>query len=177
MTMDVVLRSLNNIDNLNGFSLGSPLYQPLKSFLQKQAKSFHQSNIAKTYVVTNGSDSSKVLAYVTLVSSEITLVGNDTNLIDDCESAHHYEALPALKIARLAVDRRYQDIRIGSLLLDFSISIAQQEIMPHIGCRFVIVDSKQGAINYYQSKGFTLLDTPANRESDHPVLFIDRHKL
>jgi len=41
----------------------------------------------------------------------------------------------------------------------------------------IALDSKPDAVAYYEHLGFTLLNTEKNKNSAHPVLFIDLHKL
>ena len=49
--------------------------------------------------------------------------------------------------------------------------------MPNVGCRFLIADAKTRAIDFYNRTGFTMLDTEKNKNSKHPVMFMDVHKL
>jgi hypothetical protein len=51
------------------------------------------------------------------------------------------------------------------------------KIMPNVGCRFLIVDSKQESIKFYEKLGFNLVNSEENREADNPMMFIDLHLL
>lgn len=88
-----------------------------------------------------------------------------------------YDSYPAVKIARLAIDKEVKGNDLGTSLVDFSVSLVQDEIMPKIGCRFLVVDSKKDALEFYQKVGFTMLDTENNKHAEHPILFMDLHKL
>jgi len=151
--------------------LGKAEYVPLKTFLTKHAKSYHQENIAKTFVIVEqGIKSPSVLGYITLICSEIECAGNaaiETN---------KYSRSPAVKIARLAVHQDFQNNHYGKALVQWAIANVIENIMPNTGCRFLVVDSKKASVRYYEQR-FTLLDTDSNRKSNHPVLFIDLHKL
>jgi hypothetical protein len=46
-------RKLTASDNVQNFKSGNRTFLLLKTFLQKQAKHFQESNIAQTYVVAN----------------------------------------------------------------------------------------------------------------------------
>jgi len=97
---------------------------PLKTFLQKQAKQFQQSSIAQPYVAVTGDKT--IIGFVTLTCSEIDLQnGYD---LTDCSYANNYEFLPAVKIARLAVDNRYRGGGIGSTLISYSIALIRDKI-------------------------------------------------
>ncbi len=116
-----------------------------------------------------------VWGYITLMCSEIKL-GN-THTLDDCEAANRYSDFPSVKIARLAVDHRIQGRGYGDALVQFAVFIARRNIMPRIGCRFLVAESKAGALNFYQRIGFTVLDTEKNKQRRLPVVFIDLNKL
>ncbi len=169
----LTLREIEPGDRVAGLSLGNSAFTPLKSFLRNHAQSFHTSNIAKSYVLVP-LDGNRVYGYVTLMSSEVTLAGHK---FEDCPHATGYKTYPAVKIARLAIDQSLQGSGYGRALIDWSISVAQNQIMPHIGCRFVIVDSKRESMRFYEKSGFTFLDTEKNRDSAHPLMFLDLHKL
>lgn len=171
----LALRPIRPDDSVTGLSLGRAELTPLKTFLHRQSINFHQSNIAKTYVLVPLQDTPRVWGYITLMCSQITLDG--AHSIEDCQAACKYENLPAVKIARMAVDRQIQGRRYGRALVELAVSIALDEIMPKIGCRFLIVDAKPGAVEFYERTGFTLLDTEKNRSSQHPLMFMDLHKL
>lgn len=152
--------------------MGKAEYAPLKTFLTKHAQSYHQENIAKTFVlVEHGAEKPPVLGYITLICSEIECAGNAAI------TANKYNRSPAVKIARLAVHQDFQNHRYGEVLIQWAIANVIENIMPNTGCRFLVVDSKKSSVRYYERCGFTLLDTDSNRKSSHPVLFIDLHKL
>ena len=94
-------------------------------------------------------------------------------MVDDPARANHYASLPAVKLARLAVDGRFRCGRIGEALVDFSLAIVVLNVAPHVGCRFLVTDAKQSAVTFYENMGFTLLDTDDNRDRENPVMFID----
>ena len=114
--VDYIIRELHSDDCLNSFKTGDAAFTPLKSFLRNQAIDFHVGNIAKTYVATRLAQTEDtllvedrdagILGYLTLTCGEIDIRNGYT--IEDCAYANRYESLPAIKIARLAVDERYR---------------------------------------------------------------------
>ncbi|SFH61308.1 Acetyltransferase (GNAT) domain-containing protein [Nitrosospira sp. Nsp14] len=88
-----------------------------------------------------------------------------------------YKEYPCIKIVRLAVDESLKSRGIGKNLIRWSVSMTKAMIMPNVGCRFLVVDSKASSMGFYQKCGFTLLDTTANKENEHPILFMDLHKI
>jgi hypothetical protein len=88
------IRKLKQNDNVQNFKLGNEAFLPFKTFLQKQAKAFQQSNVAQTYVaLTNNS----IAGFITLTCSEIDLQENYD--LSDCTHANNYEYLPAASVS------------------------------------------------------------------------------
>lgn len=167
-------RLIKSGDKLTGLSCGEPAFLPLKIFLERHARTYHEKNLAKTYGTFVGS---KLIAYVSLVCGEIVLEGpqyrvNEPGLVYD------YKSYPAVKIARLMVDAGYrrQGHKIGSDLVQVTLGTARSIICPVVGCRFVVVDSKKSSVGFYTKQGFTLIDSPDNKSRPEPVMFIDLHK-
>jgi GNAT superfamily N-acetyltransferase len=166
------LRQICPEDDTNKFSLGNSVHTPLKIFLKKNALDFHQYGIAKTYVLINQNLSpSRILAYITLMSSEIVLNINDRPR--ETSAMARYEAFPAVKIARLAVDKTIQGKGWGRIILDWCINHIRLAIMPYIGCRFLVVDSKPDAIKFYEKEGFVLINSEQNKSNQVMVMFLD----
>lgn len=175
MPSEIIIREIAPGDNVTGLSLGDQEYVALKIFLKKDAKRFHKSNIAKTYcLVERSQNPSRVWGYITLLCSEIKI--EDCQRPEDCVGMR-YDSYPAVKIARLAVDNELKGNGLGTNLVDFSVSLVQKIIMPKVGCRFLVVDSKKEAVKFYLQAGFTLLNTETNKAAEHPILFMDLHKL
>lgn len=172
---DFILRQIQHDDNTSKFSLGNPTYTPLKIFIQKYAFDFHQYEIAKTYVLVDQNSLSKqVWAYITLMNSEIVL--NEGQRPQETTSTSRYEGFPAVKIARLAIDKNLQQKGFGSMIMDWCINHVRLAIMPHVGCRFIVVDAKRESVSFYEKFGFILLNTHDNHKDEHPLMFFDLYK-
>jgi len=163
------IRKLQGSDSVNSFKSGDQLFAPLKAFLKNHAKEFQYSHVAQTYVAADSSN--KVLGFITLTCSEVDLRNGYS--LQDCTHANNYDSLPAIKIARLAVDSRYRGNLIGENLIAYALSLAIDVIAPSVGCRFVIADAKTSAVSFYLKQGFTLLDTEDNQQRDEPIMFMD----
>lgn len=75
--------------------------------------------------------------------------------------------LPILRLARLAVDERYQGYGIGRLLLRATLELAL-EIRDRVGCIGVVVDAKPDAVTFYSSLGFKPTDLISGALGDRP---------
>lgn len=178
---DLQIIPLNQFHNHKRFKSGGEQFQPLKTFLQQDALLFQDGCIAQTYVVIDDNERTgkdvdpnsftyKILGYITLTCSQVNLKEYD---LGDCARAERYEFLPAVKIARLAVDARARGLGIGGMLFGFALSMSLDDIRPMVGCRFLITDAKRDALDFYHKQGMELLDTEENQEAEHPIMFID----
>ncbi|MBC2887291.1 GNAT family N-acetyltransferase [Brucella intermedia] len=166
---EVELRLIEPSDKVTGLSLGSEEFTPLKMFIQRKAKDYQVNSFARTYGLFG--PEAKLIGYITLICGEI-LTKTPQDVIPP-EQIYDYKTFPSVKIARLAVDRRYQGKGLGDYLVSFAIGVVKDAIAPHVGCRFVVVDSKQSAVRFYERLGFTLLDTATNRANEQPVMYLD----
>nr|WP_240454494.1 GNAT family N-acetyltransferase [Caulobacter sp. 17J65-9] len=156
---------------------GGERFNPLKIFARKNARRYEEENLARTYVI-HDRPNNRIAAYVTLVCSEV-VSGENLPLVNGENLHFPYDTYPAVKIARLLVDDRYRGENsrgLGRILVNFAQGIARAEICPAVGCRFVVVDSKQESIGFYERCGFTMVDTHENRSRTEPVMYLDLHK-
>lgn len=166
------LRELADDDGCNAFSLGDPALVALKAFLRKEAKRLHRDHLARTFVMVEAGQT-RVLAYVTLVCTHIAVEQFDQQAPVD---GFRYADYPAVKLARLAVDSSFQGQGVGSDLVDFAIGLTLKHIMPHAGCRFMVVDAKAASVGFYQRKGFVRLG-PDGQDNGLTVMFVDLLRL
>lgn len=174
---DVQIRAIQPGDALTGLSLGDPAFLPLKTFVRRHAQVYERQNLSRTYGAFDVANGNKLLGYVTLVCGEVALQNGDDALVHGEDVQYSYLQYPAVKIARLAVDRRFRKKGIGEELVNLALGIAQEFICPNVGCRFVMVDAKAESVSFYTRRGFTTLDTHENRTRDEPVMFVDLSKL
>ena len=82
-----------------------------------------------------------------------------------------YKEYPAIKIARLAVDKKYERKGVGGFLLLAAVGKALK-ISAEVGCRFITVDSKQDSIGFYEKRGdFELAKKRKN--NPYPTMYLD----
>lgn len=170
--VDYSFRQLDANDSTKAFKSGDPEFAPLKGFLKNQALEFQNARIAITYVaVREDAAQPVVIGFITLICSEIDI--RNGYEVTDSEHANRYETLPAVKIARLAVDARYREAGLGKQLVDIAIALATDQISSVVGCRFLVTDAKKPAVSFYERNGFTVLDTEENRGNATPIMFLD----
>jgi GNAT superfamily N-acetyltransferase len=168
-----IIRPLDSADKTNKLKLRTTDGE-LGTFLRRSALRYQINNLAQSYVYVDVSTPypQTVLGYISIVVSEIK---NSDAATEEENFRFNY---PAVKIARLAVDLRLQRTGgYGRDLISFCIALVKREIMPRVGCRFIVVDANRPALDFYQKCGFTFVDTESNRGAEHPVMFYDLQKV
>ncbi|MGB9941101.1 GNAT family N-acetyltransferase [Methanosarcina sp.] len=82
---------------------------------------------------------SELVGYITLATDTI---GTKEIYVSDGLKRYKYSKYPGIKIARLAVDSRFEKRGIGTYLLFAGIGKALS-ICNSVGCRYILVDSKK----------------------------------
>lgn len=139
--MSIKIEKLSKIHKKEIFDSGNSF---LNEYLKKYAlQNQERHHISITYVITDNYNN--IIAYISLSTTSIKKI--------DLKENYPYEYLPALLIARLAVDKRFQKQGLGKELLLFAIKKALKQSI-EFGCIGIVVDVKEEAINFYKSYGF-----------------------
>ena len=135
-----------NKDGLQSFDCGN---QNLNEYLKKYAGQNELRGLSRTFLLLDGF---KIIGYFTMTTCSISWEVLDDNLRAKLPK---YD-LPVIKIARLAVDIKYQRMGYGSYML---IDIAKRvmAISQVIGIFGIVVDAKEEAIPFYEKYGFKLI--------------------
>ena len=168
---DYSIRLLKQDDNVRRLSHGEVKFLPLRRFLEIDAKKHHASHVSKTYVFATSE--ALVKGYITIICSQIKLVGDE---IPQDTQNYRFD-FPAVKIAKLCVDVSLRANGVGKKLVNLAIAVARENVLPSVGCRFVIVDSHKDAIDFYSSCGFILVKSDTNKSAQDPLMFLDIGKL
>jgi len=135
----------------------------LNDFLKEDALENQQRLISITYLCCH---SNQLIGYVTLTSDII----RKKDVWSDDHIEAPYKEYPAIKIARLATDKKYEKRGVGTFLLLAAIGIAA-DVSEKVGCRFITVDSKRHSIGFYEKHGFKLVKK--YEKQDHPTMYLD----
>ena len=71
-----------------------------------------------------------------------------------------------MKIARLAVDKRYQKKKLGSIIVLIAVGLIRKEISKILACRFVTVDSYHSKVDFYKKFGFVINEHSKYKKKD-----------
>ena len=119
----------------------------LDEFLKHEALNEQRKGLNSTHLFID-TEQNRIVGYVSLCTDGIRLEYSEQKSLN-----MRYCIVPAIKIARLAVSNKYQNLGIGSKLIDFSVFIAN-EINKQAGVTFLTLDCYEHRVSYYQSKGF-----------------------
>lgn len=161
-------------DQLSRFKMSSSEDYALQNFIRKTARHSSNARLTKTYVAKREGHNA-VCGYITIMCAEIRL--EQTYSIADKTDADRWDYQPALRVARLAVTDECRGKGIGQQLLDVAVGVALTQVIPHVGCRFMILDAKRKSIEFYSKYGFSLLATDSNIEAVTPIMFLDLRPL
>jgi GNAT superfamily N-acetyltransferase len=144
--------SLDKSHNLFSFRCSS---SELNDFLKNDALADQNSIISRTGLCFwNG----ELVGFVALVADTI-----EAKAVIDGLEHYKYRKYPGVKIARLAMDSRFERRGIGTYLLAAAIG-KTLSVCESIGCRYILVDSKKSSINFYQKNGFKLVEKYKSRD-------------
>ena len=150
---DVRVEPLGRSHARDQFDCGQP---SLNDFIRALVSQYEKRNLGRTYVAVAGSEP-KVLGYYTIASSALAFEA----LPPKIKKKLPRHPVPAVLIARLAVDRSAQGQRIGEqLLLDAFARCL--ELSERLGVHAVVVEAinEQARAFYEKYEFIPLLDRP-----------------
>lgn len=144
------IRALDKHIDTSVFECGSV---PLNEYIRRYASQDVRKNIARIFVATPEDEPQKLSGFYTLSASSVSC----SSLPEALARKLPRYPIPVALIGRLAVDRHFQGVGLGSILLaDACQKVAQASAV--LAVAGIIVDAKDGtAISFYEHFGFTLL--------------------
>jgi GNAT superfamily N-acetyltransferase len=125
-------------------------------YLLKDALRSQKDHIAKTWILWERATGS-IAAYMSLIMDAIKLSFTEKELHN---LNYPFKTIPAMKIAKLAVDRRYSEKYkgIGSFMIAFAEEKAISCNEDYCAARFLTVDADiehdEGVLAFYRKNGF-----------------------
>ena len=156
MNKDLIICLLDNDrHDRNAFDCGEPA---LNEYLQKTASQHLKKGIANTYTLVSSAEPRRILGFFTLSFLEVDLSEVPAKYGKKLPRSH----LPAVKLARLAIDKSCQGKNYGRLLLVDAMHRVAAAIRNTAGVVGLFVDAKnQNVAAFYEKFGFiSLRDNP-----------------
>jgi GNAT superfamily N-acetyltransferase len=155
---EIRVRRLEPRDDRSGFCSGNI---DLDRFFQRYAgQNQFRHHIGTTYVAVQGD---QIVGFTTVSSGELTA----ETVAKALRRRLPAYPLPILRLARLAVDKRFQGHGIGRLLLRAMLQLAL-EMRDRVGCIGVVVDAKPEAVDFYAGLGFRPMQLISGSLGDRP---------
>ena len=147
--MEIEIRKLEKRDNRTDFSSGD--IEIDRFFIKYAGQNQFKHKIGVTYIAVE-TVTQKIAGYATVSGSSLNVSGLN---ISEYNKLPKYP-LPILRIARLGVDKQYQNRGIGKMLLKKMLYLAL-ELEKLAGCLGVFVDAKESAVDFYKKYGFEIV--------------------
>ena len=129
----------------------------LNDYLLKDSKSYLSKRLAVTYIIETKQD---IVAYFSLANDKLTIREVDKSSWRKIKQlfSHkkHRSDYPAVKIGRLAVNKKYQGHDLGSDILNFIKNMFVYD--NRTGCVFVTVDALREVSSFYLKNDFKYID-------------------
>jgi GNAT superfamily N-acetyltransferase len=155
---EIRIRRLEPQDDRSGFRSGNI---DLDRFFQRYAgQNQFRHHIGTTYVAVQGD---QIAGFATVSSGELAA----ESVAKALRRRLPTYPLPILRLARLAVDERFQGHGIGRLLLRAMLELAL-EMRDRVGCIGVVVDAKPQAVDFYAGIGFRPMQLISGSLGDRP---------
>jgi ribosomal protein S18 acetylase RimI-like enzyme len=148
-----VFEQLNPLASVDSFSCQMTEYN---DYLIKEALRAQKDRMAITWLLKERA-TGKIAAYMSLIADAIKLSTSEKELhtLD-----YPFKTVPAMKIAKLAVDNTFRNTYcgIGSFMIDMASFIADTCNQQFFACRFITVDAdiehNESVIGFYRKNGF-----------------------
>jgi len=135
----------------------------LNEFLNDDALKHQKEKIAVTYLCFYESE---FVGYFSWLTDAIDIKGKDKRVFK--KIGMNYRTYPAIKLGRLAIDKKYAKSGVGSYLIDRMLK-GVTFFSEYLGCRFATVDAYADAKEFYKKLGFKI-----RSEREHTVfMYID----
>jgi len=146
------LESLSKNHNRKGFDCGN---DELNHYLKNIARQHSEKGISRTFVLIDEKNVSEIYGFFTLASCEIVV-----DKLPKKYAKKYPKRAPAAKLARLAVQKKFQKKGFGQYMLVNAIGRVIK-VSEHLGIIGFFVDAKIEAKTYYERFGFiSLPDNP-----------------
>jgi GNAT superfamily N-acetyltransferase len=145
----------------------------LNDFLLQDAHNFTKELFAVTYIIEN---ESKSVAFFSVLNDKISaeeFVSNrkyKSTLRDQFPKNKQFRSYPAVKIGRLGVDLEFQNIGLGTEILDYIKMLFVNN--NRTGCRFITVDAYRQSLHFYEQNNFQFLDQK-DIDEDTRLMYFD----
>ena len=151
---NLLLRRLGEDDIITEFDCGD---EDLNDFIFGDAMLYFKVRLATSYVLEN-KNTKDTIGYFSLAHDRISLTDFPSNSAYNrfrkqfFAQGKMFKSYPALKICRLATDKKFRGEGIGTMMVNMIIASYKSD--NKAGCRFITVDAYADALPFYYKQGF-----------------------
>ena len=156
---DITIVPLTRLYNVINFDCGDA---DLNEFLKIDSFVYQEKKLASTVLVV---EKEMVVGFFSLSCDAIKLMNDEK---EDCwiPSKKPVKEYPAVKIARLAVDKNRQSKHLGTHCVQIAIGLIRDRLSEFIGCRFITVDSYHERVDWYSRFKFVINEHSKYKNKD-----------
>jgi len=156
---ELIIIPLSEHQNLLSFNCSS---SELNDFLKNDALADQNNLITRTSLCFWKDE---LTGFVAMVADTI-----EAKAVIDGIERYKYSKYPVIKIARLAVASRFERRGIGTYLVKMVMG-QSLSICHSIGCRYILVDSKDESTGFYEKYGFKIAEK--NKKKDFTPMYLN----
>ena len=169
---NIRIRRLGEFDIVSRFDCGD---EDLNDFIFNDALLYYKVRLATSYVLED-KNTKDTIGYFSLAHDRISLTDFPTNSAYNrfrkqfFAQGKMFKSYPALKICRLATDKKFRGEGLGTMMVNMIITSYKSD--NKAGCRFITVDAYAEALPFYYKLGFLPL---SKEDEDAPtrLLYFD----
>lgn len=146
----ILIESLNTTHLTNCFDCYTGYKEDLdmNDFLKNDALNEKYEGWNQTYVAKIKGNN-QVIGFFSIATDSFKVKPTIKN-----EQGKPYYQVPATKIARIAVDKNYQNKGLGSFMIRYAIGFIIEQIAKNAGCRYITLDSYPQRVEWYKKNFF-----------------------
>jgi GNAT superfamily N-acetyltransferase len=126
----------------------------LNEFIHKEAMDYQHDCMGSTYIFFN---QNIPMGFVTIAMYAIEVKETKLRMVT---SEKRY---PALLLGRLGVDNNYRNRHVGRCIVQWTVAHAKA-LAKEVGCRFVVVLTRQSKVVFYERCGFEVCPKYDNKK-------------
>ena len=159
---DITIVPLTRLYNVGDFDCGD---DDLNEFLKIDSFVYQEKKLASTVLII---EKERVIGFFSLCCDAIKLLDDEKQ---DCGISNKkpVKEYPAVKIARLAVDKNCQKKHLGTHCIQIAIGLIRDKLSGYIGCRFITVDSYYNKVIWYSKFKFLINEHSKYKSKDDYV--------
>lgn len=173
-TVNILPISSEEIGDISQYSFDCGEAKEYETFLKMKALPLEVIGVTRTFLLIHG-ETKELIGYFSLSADTVRLTidekaGTDLEKVD-------FMALPALKLGKLAINKKLSDQAkrkgYGSFVLDLADTYAFEMLSNGVACRFVTVDAdieyNPNTPEFYKKNGFVVNQSRKRKTTDKTV--------